>query len=915
MRSLKTFNLSLKTRILFVLLGVVSCYGAIDYSIQALIVYPRFLSLEADFARRDMERCTEAISREIAHLESLTHDWSAWNDIYRFMQGDESDFVSSNIVSDTYEINQLNLIYVVALDGTVAAGNAWDLAAGAPMDIPEFPPLTMSPENFLLVGSHGDQDPASSVSGVVETGAGLMLVSAWPILTSSNEGPSMGTLIMGQFLSDEKIQALIEQIRIRFDVFSVQADSLPDEARKALTSLLSGVPAVLRIQDKNFLNGYAMMPDVQGKPALLIRARLSREISSQGIRALWRAVLSIVVTAVAVLLALNATLKRVVVAPIHTLIRHVTRITETDDLTTRLNMPCHHEIGSLANAFDRMVDRLAAQTGKISATNIKLVGEIQERRRTEAMLKKSETFLQAILDTIQNGILMINPESGNILYANPYAAFMMGEKPEALIGRSHGEIMNPIAGTGITAFERYKGICRDDCLLTATTGRKYHIRRLRTTLERDGNLLILESFQDISDIKHLLEKQEIHISTAQRLLHLTNGLMPRHVALPEKRQVFMHALSAPCYALGGDHFFARVLLPAHRTVISLKDQSGHEVESVLKAIGTDLVHQSLLCKHEELPLDAIITEVNRQICTTGLLGDDEFFTSITLDIDHETLVMHYLSTGHPPFLLIRGETVRALPQHGEAGANLPCGFLEDIFFTSAELQLLDGDRLILYSDGLTEMPVGRTGSLLETGRLLELTRKILSGAPGKTVSEIMAALLHEVSELSAQNVVPFEKNTSNDDVTLIGIEIENIDTAWEASFRPRSANMLASAVSSVTDNISIRYRLPREAPLYFRIHAFLEEGMINAWRHGNRCNPEKSITVRCFRRNDLRIDIIDEGQGLDIANLQKPTGPENRLKTFGRGIFIMKHMADEVSWEDGGRHVVAFFRLPGDTES
>jgi serine/threonine-protein kinase RsbW len=57
----------------------------------------------------------------------------------------------------------------------------------------------------------------------------------------------------------------------------------------------------------------------------------------------------------------------------------------------------------------------------------------------------------------------------------------------------------------------------------------------------------------------------------------------------------------------------------------------------------------------------------------------------------------------------------------------------------------------------------------------------------------------------------------------------------------------------------------------------------------------------------IKFVIKDEGQGFNYQNLPDPTAPENIEKPGGRGIFLMKHLSDEVDFKDAGRIVELSF--------
>jgi two-component system NtrC family sensor kinase len=353
--------MSLRSKILLILLVVVTLYAALDYGIQRLVVFPSFIALEQHEAKKDLERCFEALRRESYHLDTFNHDWAAWDDTYEFVRDRNTDYISSNLVAQTFIDNKLNLIYVCDEAGRVVWGEIRNVDTWQRMHLKGFPAESLPPTHPLL--SHASVD--SAIAGVFTTEHKPMLVSSRPIVTTNNEGPIRGTLIMGRFLSEDSVQTLVEQTRVNFRLWPITGHAIPEAQREVLNDISDDQPLLISDHDNNLLLVYAIFPDIQDNAALLVRADIPREISARGAAALRFALLSILVGAIVILLVLFVLLQRTVVAPMAKLTAHVVAIGKTDNLSARLSLPRRDEIGILAQECDRMVAQLSEARKKL----------------------------------------------------------------------------------------------------------------------------------------------------------------------------------------------------------------------------------------------------------------------------------------------------------------------------------------------------------------------------------------------------------------------------------------------------------------------------------------------------------------------------------------------------------------------
>jgi serine/threonine-protein kinase RsbW len=90
------------------------------------------------------------------------------------------------------------------------------------------------------------------------------------------------------------------------------------------------------------------------------------------------------------------------------------------------------------------------------------------------------------------------------------------------------------------------------------------------------------------------------------------------------------------------------------------------------------------------------------------------------------------------------------------------------------------------------------------------------------------------------------------------------------------------------------------------IEMALREALANAVIHGNGENSFKRVYVecRCYVNGEVSITVRDEGRGFDWNAIPNPTFRENLLFTHGRGIYLMKTLMDEITFEEGGAVVM-----------
>ena len=116
-------------------------------------------------------------------------------------------------------------------------------------------------------------------------------------------------------------------------------------------------------------------------------------------------------------------------------------------------------------------------------------------------------------------------------------------------------------------------------------------------------------------------------------------------------------------------------------------------------------------------------------------------------------------------------------------------------------------------------------------------------------------------------------------------------------------------VEKLVDDVCDLFDIKEE--IYGHILVALTEAVNNSIQHGSKGKPgsQTEVTFKVVKNDTLFFTVKDQGPGFDFNNLPDPTDPQNIEKPTGRGIFLMKHLADKVSFEDGGSKIILEFKL------
>jgi len=114
-------------------------------------------------------------------------------------------------------------------------------------------------------------------------------------------------------------------------------------------------------------------------------------------------------------------------------------------------------------------------------------------------------------------------------------------------------------------------------------------------------------------------------------------------------------------------------------------------------------------------------------------------------------------------------------------------------------------------------------------------------------------------------------------------------------------------VETLVDKLSKKLGVSDE--VYGKILISTVEAVNNAILHGNKGDINKMVTVNISADgNVLDITVTDEGEGFEYGNLPDPTDPKNIENLHGRGVFLMRRLADSIEYNTSGNEVKMRFK-------
>lgn len=355
-------------------------------------------------------------------------------------------------------------------------------------------------------------------------------------------------------------------------------------------------------------------------------------------------------------------------------------------------------------------------------------------------------------------------------------------------------------------------------------------------------------------------------------------------AFPDRKDFDIYASMAPAREVGGD-FYDFFLIDESRLGLVIADVSGKGVPAALfMMIARTLIRNHVQSGEE--PADAL-TAVNEQLCENN--KENMFVTAWLGVLDLSSGQLKFANAGHNPPLFKHGDGEY---EYMRVRAGLVLAGMEGIRYRQSSVQLSRGDRIFLYTDGVTEAE-SQNHIFYGEERLCDVLRGLTESAPEETVAAVDADVRRFAE--GAEQV---------DDITMMCLEYTGNGSELICTV-PAEREQLYRVLEFTEAQTKEAGASRKETD---RLLLAVEEIFVNIADYAY-ADGRGDVTVKVRRTDNAQMEITFSDSGVPYDPLEKPD-PDTHLaaekrQEGGLGILLAKNMMDEMEYERrDGRNIL-----------
>jgi signal transduction histidine kinase/sensor domain CHASE-containing protein len=384
-------DMSLVKKTILVIIIITLVLITVIYFLTEYVFLAGFEDAERKAVEDNSRKLSASLVLKQRTIEAFSYDWAEWDDTYEFLTDHNEEYISNNLLDSTFITNDVNVMLFIDTQGKLVHGKAVDFnlmqEIPLPMDTKEYITKTILPN--VAVSGYG-------ISGITSFSGQPMLTSVRIALTSTNQGPSTGYLLVGRFVDDRLISTFSDTLGFTVNWLPLSGSVSSNKAVEIIDLVREPGKILVEPVNDDTILGYFLVRDIMRNPAFVFQLSMQRTIREQGLRTLRFAHASLLVIAVVSCIIIYYVFRYLILGRLSALSHSVSSIGVKGEITNRVQVKGHDELSKLANNINSMLDSL---------------------EKSEARRESQKEIIGHIIANTPNGVVALN-ESGQIVIIN-----------------------------------------------------------------------------------------------------------------------------------------------------------------------------------------------------------------------------------------------------------------------------------------------------------------------------------------------------------------------------------------------------------------------------------------------------------------------------------------------------------------
>jgi len=385
--------------------------------ISHFFILNTFADIEQKEATADMQHVLTRLNDEVEDVAATCRHWAQWDDTFRFVSDLNPAYVQANLAGPSLFRNmKIDYVLLYNASGKLVYSRGYNPEDGSRQDLPQ--------ELDTII--HSSIIPEGVPGGIPgRRGYSLLngkpvILAGYPVTTSDQREPPVGTLVMVRQLDSGRISDLALQKELDITLHQL----LPTPSTGPVLAVGSknretGAILVIPVND-SVMEGTAYITGIENTPTKIqVTVNTSRSLHQQVQAAMAYLVGAIIILALILIFTIRWPLKKYIVNPLLSLDKSMKVIGKSGDISRRVTVIGDDEVVSLADSLNRM---------------------LEEIRTSHAQTRESESRFRTLAETSMAGIFVFRQKT---LYANPAAEVQTGYTREELSAMDFWEFVHP----------------------------------------------------------------------------------------------------------------------------------------------------------------------------------------------------------------------------------------------------------------------------------------------------------------------------------------------------------------------------------------------------------------------------------------------------------------------------------------